>query len=78
VRVTTASGETIEGIRANEDSFTIQIKDASGHYHSWRKQELKELRKLRGETPMPSFDGILSATEIEDLVAYLISPRVKQ
>jgi hypothetical protein len=75
--VTTASGETIEGIRANEDSFTIQIKDSSGHHHSLRKQELKEFRKLRGETPMPAFEGILSATEIDDLVAYLIAPRVK-
>ncbi len=78
VKATTASGETIEGIRANEDSFTIQIKDSDGHYHSLRKQDLTELRKLRGETPMPSFEGILSATELQDLVAYLASQRGKQ
>jgi cytochrome c oxidase cbb3-type subunit 3 len=78
VKVTTSSGETIEGIRANEDSFTVQIKDAGGHFHSLRKQELKELRKLRGETPMPSFEGILSAAELQDLVAYLASQREKQ
>jgi cytochrome c oxidase cbb3-type subunit III len=78
VKATTASGETIEGIRANEDSFTIQIKDSGGRYHSVRKEELKELRKLRGETPMPSFEGILSASEMQDLVAYLASQRRKQ
>ena len=78
VKATTPSGETIEGIRANEDSFTIQIKDSGGRYHSVRKEELTELRKLRGETPMPSFEGILSASEMQDLVAYLASQRWKQ
>ena len=77
VKATTSSGEAIEGIRANEDTFTIQIKDSGGKYHSLRKDELKELHKLRGETPMPSFEGILSASDIQDLVAYLASQRGK-
>jgi putative heme-binding domain-containing protein len=78
VKATTASGETVEGIRANEDTFTIQIKDAGGLFHSLRKEELKELRKLPGESPMPSFEGILSTSEIQDLVAYLASQRGKR
>ena len=78
VKVTTASGETIQGIRANEDSFTIQIKDSAAHYHSLRKDELKELTKLRGESPMPAFEGILSPADMQDLVAYLASQRGKQ
>ncbi len=78
VKVTTASGDTMDGIRANEDTFTIQIKDSGGRYHSLRKEELKELRKLRGESPMPAFEGILSAADMQDLVAYLASQREKQ
>ena len=77
VKATTSSGEAIEGIRANEDTFTIQIKDSAGKYHSLRKDELKKLHKLRGETPMPSFEGILSASDMQDLVAYLASQRGK-
>ena len=77
VKATTGAGETIEGIRVNEDSFTIQIKDAGGRYHSLRTAELKDLQKLRGATPMPSFEGILSAKEMQDLVAYLASQRGK-
>lgn len=78
VKVTTASGETVEGIRANEDSFTIQIKDASGRYHSLRKAQLKDLQKRRGQSPMPAFAGALSDSELQDLVAYLASERAKQ
>jgi cytochrome c oxidase cbb3-type subunit 3 len=77
VEVTPASGETLRGIRVNEDTFSIQIKDSSGGFHSLRKQELKELRKLRGETPMPSYEKSLNAAELQDLVAYLASLRGK-
>jgi putative heme-binding domain-containing protein len=71
VAVLTQNGATVRGIRVNEDSFNIQIKDARGKFHSFAKSELKELKRLRGETPMPSFQGSLSAAELNDLVAYL-------
>jgi cytochrome c oxidase cbb3-type subunit 3 len=77
VEATAVSGDIVRGIRVNEDTFTIQIKDSSGVFHSFRKQELKELHKLRGETPMPSYEQILSASELQDLVAYLASLRGK-
>jgi cytochrome c oxidase cbb3-type subunit III len=69
------SGTTIRGIRMNEDSFSIQIRDLSGHFYSFRKGDLKELRKLRGTTPMPSYEKHLSAPEKDDLVAYLAAQR---
>jgi len=73
---TTAAG-TVRGIRVNEDSFFIQIKDARGQFHSFAKSELKDLKRLRGETPMPSFEGSLTAAELDDLVAYLASLKGK-
>jgi len=75
IKVTAVSGETVEGIRANEDSFTLQIKDSSGRYHSFRKEELKEINKFRGQSPMPAFENILSAGDLRDLVAFLASQR---
>jgi cytochrome c oxidase cbb3-type subunit III len=78
IRAITASGRTIEGIRMNEDTFSIQIKNATGNFYSFRKQDLKDLQKLRGQTPMPSYKTILSATELDDLIAYLFSPRGSQ
>jgi cytochrome c oxidase cbb3-type subunit III len=75
IAVTTASGGTARGVRVNEDSFTIQLKDARGRFHSFRKAELKELRRLERETPMPSYENQLNTSELEDLIAYLAGLR---
>ena len=77
VAAVTAGGEAVRGIRVNEDTFTIQLKDARGGFHSFRKSELKELRILGRETPMPSYQGRLSDGELDDLVAYLAGLRGK-
>ena len=77
VAAVTTAGQTVRGIRVNEDAFTIQLKDALGRFHSFRKAELKELRRLRGESPMPSFENSLTAADLDDLVAYLASLKGK-
>jgi putative heme-binding domain-containing protein len=73
--VTAPSGETIRGIRLNEDSFTVQLRDARGRFHSFRKSELKELRRLEKETPMPAYEGRIPPAELDDLVSYLAGLR---
>lgn len=71
VRVVTADGKQITGARVDEDTFTIQIRDAAARIYSFRKEELKELHKDWGKSPMPSYRGVLSQTELEDVIAYL-------
>lgn len=78
VEAVSSSGDTIRGIRVNEDTFTIQMKDLSGRTRSFRKTDLKDLRKLHGQTPMPSYNSSLSSGEIQDLVAYLAAQRGEQ
>ena len=75
VEATTSTGETLRGIRLNEDTFTIQLKDMQGRIYSVRKSELRGLRKLRNETPMPTYASEFSGVELEDLVAFLASQR---
>jgi putative heme-binding domain-containing protein len=75
VEITTVAGRRVSGQRVNEDSFTIQIQDASGRYHSFRKAEIKDLRKLAGRSSMPSYQGKLSEAELDNLIAYLASLR---
>jgi cytochrome c oxidase cbb3-type subunit III len=73
VRVVTKDGHAYEGTRVNEDSFTIEIKDGAGNFHAFRKLDLQKLEKLPGHSVMPSFKEQLSATQLDDLVAYLAS-----
>ena len=73
VRVQTKDGRTVEGTRVAEDSFHIVLEDAQGKFHSFRKEQLRELEKEPGKSTMPSMKGKLSDTQLNDLVAYLAS-----
>jgi cytochrome c oxidase cbb3-type subunit 3 len=75
--VTPPSGDPVRAIRVNEDSFTIQFKDATGRPHSFRKSELKDIRRLPRESPMPSYEGRIPPADLDDLVAYLAGLRGK-
>lgn len=77
LEITTSSSQTVRGIRLNEDTFSIQLRDQQGHFYSFRKGELRDLKKLRGETPMPAYGSALSAAELDDLINYLSSLRGK-
>ncbi len=75
VRLTTRDGSAVEGARLNEDPFTIQIRDFEGGMHSFEKSQLAQIDKRRGKSPMPSFKEVFTATELDDVVAYLSSLR---
>ncbi len=75
VSLETRDGKRITGVRINEDSFSIQIRDLSGRFHSFWKRELAALDRQWGKSPMPSFRGALTESEVEDLVAYLSALR---
>jgi cytochrome c oxidase cbb3-type subunit 3 len=67
------SGQPITGVRVNEDSFSIQIRDSAGHSYSFWKKDLAQVDKQPGKSPMPSYQGQLTDAEMTDLVAYLAS-----
>jgi len=73
VHVVTKDGRTMEGTRVAEDSFHIVLEDAQGKFHSFRKDQLRELKKEPGKSTMPSMKGKLSDAQVNDLVAYLAS-----
>ena len=73
VKVATKGGENVTGIRVDEDSFSLQLRDNSGRSHSFWKSEIAQAEKQRGKSPMPSYKGRLSDDEVTDLVAYLAS-----
>ncbi len=67
-------GKTVSGIRLNEDTFSIQIRDMTGGLRSYWKKDLADW-KMEKRSPMPSYKGKLSDGEIDDLVAYLAGLR---
>jgi putative heme-binding domain-containing protein len=75
VRVVTADGREVHGVRINEDPFTIQLRDMSNRFHSFRKSDTKEIEKEFGKSLMPSFRGKLTDAEVDDLAAYLSNLR---
>lgn len=67
------NGGEIRGVRRNEDTFTIQIVDASGQLHLLEKANLSELR-YENRSLMPSdYASRLTAQELQTLVGYLSS-----
>jgi len=74
VQIVTKSGQTIGGIRLNEDDVSIQVRDSGGKLRSFFKDDLKEVRRDRPSL-MPAYGKILSKQELEDIVAYLSSLR---
>ena len=73
VRVTTKGGQRITGVRVNEDTFSIQIRDLSNQVHSFWKTELTELDKQPNRSPMPSYKSALTGEELDNVIAYLES-----
>ncbi len=69
----TKNGQNLTGVRVNEDSFSIQIRDGSGRSYSFWKSDVAKIDKQRGKSPMPSYKGQLTDDELTDLVAYLAS-----
>ncbi|MBI3697923.1 MAG: c-type cytochrome [Acidobacteria bacterium] len=76
VTVVTRSGERITGVRLNLDDYSIQLRDTKENLRSFLKRDLKEYT-LEKRSLMPPYGTALSATELENLVAYLSSLRGK-
>jgi hypothetical protein len=61
----------VDGLRVNEDSFTIQVRDADNRLHSFEKDELAELRREPEASLMPAYARTFTGCELDDMVAYL-------
>jgi putative heme-binding domain-containing protein len=72
LRAVTHEGVVYEGMRANEDAFTVQLTTGTGSIVSLRKADLAELEKRFGHSLMPATAN-LSSEDIDNLIAYLAS-----
>jgi cytochrome c oxidase cbb3-type subunit III len=72
VRAVTRDGTVINGRRLNEDTYTVQLIDDRERLLSLTKADLREYT-ISTTSPMPSYRESLSAEEVANLVAYLLS-----
>jgi len=70
VQATTRAGKAINGLRLNEDTFSIQLRELNGNIHSFWKSDLNGL-KVERRTIMPSYRERFDAHELTDVVRYL-------
>ena len=77
VAATTSTGRQVRGIRLNEDTFSFQVREENGRLLSLLKRDLKDV-ELNRRSPMPSFKGKLSETQMDDVIAWLVSLRRNQ
>jgi cytochrome c oxidase cbb3-type subunit 3 len=71
----TKDGQQISGLVRNEDNFSVQLQALNGTFHLLEKSSLSEL--TFDSTPvMPGdYDSTLNKSELDQLVAYLMSTR---
>jgi cytochrome c oxidase cbb3-type subunit 3 len=78
VLVVGADGREVRGVRINEDSFTIQLRDGDNQFYSFRKADLLRIERQTVKSLMPSFADKLRESELDDLVAYLLTLKLRE
>lgn len=72
VRAVTRDGTTIRGRRLNEDTYTVQLIDDAERLRSLTKADLREY-EVGTTSPMPPATQALTADELADVLAYLLT-----
>ena len=56
IQISTTGGQKIRGVRLNEDTHSIQLRDDKGQLRSVLKRDIAEMELIR-KSPMPNFSG---------------------
>ena len=73
VTVVTKEGRSVTGVRINEDTFSVQLRDASQRFRMFEKDQVREVKDV-DKSLMPAYAS-LSAADLENLIAYLSTLR---
>jgi cytochrome c oxidase cbb3-type subunit III len=69
VTVVTRDGKRVTGVRINEDTFTVQLRDASQNFQMFQKDEVQQVIP-ETKSLMPAYSS-LSQEDLQNLLAYL-------
>ena len=69
VTVVTRDGKRVTGLRVNEDTFSVQLRDVSQIFRMFQKDEVQQVI-AETKSLMPAYKS-LSAEDLQNLLAYL-------
>jgi putative heme-binding domain-containing protein len=69
VTVVAGDGERVTGVRINEDTFSVQLRDASQKFRMFQKGEVQQVIP-ETKSLMPAYSS-LSGDDLQNLLAYL-------
>jgi putative heme-binding domain-containing protein len=77
VKVVLKDGKSISGIERNVDNFSAQFIDLSGKYYSFVREDVTSISR-EARSLMPSYGTVFNPTELNSLLAYLVSLRTSR
>ncbi len=71
VTVTTKNGQTIQGVRKNDDMFSVQVMDSRERIQGYLRSDVRDVADGK-QSAMPAFGpDRLSESDLTDLLGYL-------
>ncbi len=74
IRVVLKDGQVISGVERSIDNFSVQLIDLTGKYHSFVREDVTSMGR-ESRSLMPSYAKLFTQSEMNDLLAYLVSLR---
>jgi putative heme-binding domain-containing protein len=71
VTLTPGTGETVVGVKKNEDLFSVQVMDTRERIQGYDKASLKQLQDNPRSAMPPFGTSRISESELDDLIRYL-------
>jgi quinoprotein glucose dehydrogenase len=75
VTITLATGQAIQGVKKNEDLFSVQIMDTRERIQGYEKGQLQSVTNGTKSMMPPYGVDRMSESDLDDLVQYLLSLR---
>ncbi len=72
LKVVDQDGNVVLSFRLHEDTFSVRVLDMEENLRSLSKRNLRRIQ-ISKKSSMPSYERILTESELNDLVAYLSS-----
>ncbi len=74
ITVVLKNGKKVVGVQRNFDTFSAQLIDISGEYHSFMTSDVTSITR-EFKSMMPSYKDSFSASQMDDILAYLATLR---